>query len=128
MPTPTYNPLLERLALAVAGGSTVRAAATAAGVSERTARRWVVRPEFDPLVASIRKRIISRAVGKLAKHSVKAADRLAKLITDPNVDIGLRASRGIIADLIALQGHAELSARLAELESLLERHGTNSQA
>jgi hypothetical protein len=129
MKPPPSQAKIDRLALAVAQGRSVRAAARSIGLSETTARRWASEPDFPRRVDAIREQIISKAVGRLAWLSVKAADRLGKLIAD-GVEPGLQlmAARAILADLLMVREQTSVAARLAEMEGVLEQFGKTDQA
>lgn len=110
--------LLERLALAIAGGQTVRAWARAQvpEVPRRTAYSWSRRPEVIDLVRRIRRRAIDRAIGHLTRSATKAARKLAELIDDPSHPLQLQAARAVLADLMAVADHHDFEDRLAALE------------
>src|SRR5262245_9420848 len=55
------------LVLALAGGLTVRDAAHAAGVGERTATRRLADPDFRRRVSHVRAEMVERALGKMAE-------------------------------------------------------------
>src|SRR5262245_42645707 len=56
----------EALALALAGGQTIREAAAQVGVSERTAHRRLDDPKFRARVVELRSLVVMRAAGLLA--------------------------------------------------------------
>src|SRR5690349_4617372 len=66
----------ERLAAELAAGKTVRGAADAAGVSERTAFRRLADDRFTSRVADLRGQMVARAAGHLADGMAEAADAL----------------------------------------------------
>ena len=70
------------LALALAQGRSVTTWACANDVPRRTAYRWASEPAVRAAVESYRRRVIDRAVGRLAKHATWAADTIAKLAKD----------------------------------------------
>jgi hypothetical protein len=70
----------EPLALGLAQGKTVAAAAKAANVSERTAYRRLADPAFRRLVRDLRGEMVSQAVGRLTALSGKALDELERLL------------------------------------------------
>ena len=55
------------LALALAVGKTIKQAARAAGVSERTAQMWWTEPDFKARVAELRGEMVSRALGSMTE-------------------------------------------------------------
>src|SRR5215212_7972824 len=96
------------LIAALAGGVSVRDAATRAGVSESTAYRRLEDPGFTRHVAEARAEMIARAVGTLADASTAAAATLRKLLDATNEHVRLGACRAIL----------ELGAKLREAEEL----------
>lgn len=117
MPSATPEGQIDRLALGVARGLSVRAASKAAGVAPRTGQRWASAPGFPPRVRKIRERIMSQAVGKLTVLANKAAVRLSRLVDSADEDIGLKAVRGVFADLTAARNSLDLAARIEALEA-----------
>jgi hypothetical protein len=63
----------EALALALAGGQTLRAAAAAAKVAERTATRRMADPAFRQRVAELRGDMVQRSLGRMADVRFNAA-------------------------------------------------------
>jgi hypothetical protein len=81
---------------ALAGGATVRDAAREAGISERTAHRRMRDPGFRYFLERLQVVFIDRAVGRLAKASTAAADRLRDLLDSPSEKIRLAAARYVL--------------------------------
>jgi hypothetical protein len=114
------KPLPEKarlLALAMAQGKSVKAFCETAEVPERTAFSWAARTDFKELVASLRERMVNDALGKITALATRAVETLEKLMADeqpPRVRLG--AAKTILGGLIELQNHAELTARVIELE------------
>jgi hypothetical protein len=111
--------LLERLAIAIAGGQTVRAWARSQSpeVPRRTAYRWSRRPEVVAMVRRIRRRAVDRAIGCLTKAATRAARKLGELCEKGDShSIQLQASRAVLADLMAVADHHDFEDRLAALE------------
>jgi hypothetical protein len=109
----------ELAAVAIAGGSTAAAAASAVGVNERTIRKWASTPAFAGRVEQLRKEAVASAVAKLSSAMTVAADELLKLAAHVEANIRLRASRAIIELAVRLKEHAELQQRVADLETRL---------
>jgi hypothetical protein len=106
-----------QLALAVAQGMKVTTWARTHGVPRRTAFRWAKDPQFRAVVETCRRRAIDTTIGKLARHSMRAADVLAKLSRESESDtVRLRACRGIFSDMISVTKHLGWEKRLAALE------------
>jgi transposase len=115
---------VERLALAVAQGYSMRQAAKAADVAPTTARRWASEPSFKLRVEAIRSEVITRAVGKLARLASKAANTLGELLDKSHCgELRLKAARAILQDLLAVREHAELNERLGSIEEKMAANG-----
>jgi hypothetical protein len=111
---------LDQLAAAVAAGQTVAEAAGAVGISARTAYRAAAEPAFKSTVDDLRRQSVSETIGKLTAAATAATQTLTELLgkrTPPTVRLG--AARAILASLIDVQTHAELTARIAELERVI---------
>jgi len=108
----------DRVALDLASGHSVRSAAKAAGVGERTVYSWLATPEYRAHVAQLRGRILDQTIGVLVAATTKAAVTLAKLLDDDGPGIRLKAAQAILASLVSLREHAELAGRLQALEDI----------
>ena len=113
-PEPTF---LEPLALRVAAGATIRAAAADAGCSEATAYRIAGTEPFRRRVAELRYRITDRAVGLLAEGSARAVSALVELLDSDDDATKLAAAKAILGLLPRVAEHCELRARLDRLEN-----------
>jgi hypothetical protein len=121
----TNSGKVELLALAVARGESVVDAAKAHGINERTAYRWSAEPEFKAQVDELRRRMVADAVGMLARSATRAVATLEELMggaAPPTVRLG--AARAILASLIEIQAHAELTGRIAALERRIDEQKT----
>ena len=108
---------LELIAVAVAGGSTIRHAAAQAGCSESHAYHLSRTPDFRRRVAERRTEATTAAVGKLASAATQAVTTLVELLDPANEPKDrLAAAKAILASLPALSEHGELRERLDELE------------
>jgi hypothetical protein len=107
----------EALALALAAGQTLRVAAEAAGVSERTATRRWADLGFRRRVAELRGDMVARSLGRMADGMAEAADVLRALLaagTPPAVRLG--AARALLELGTKLRESVELEERLQALE------------
>ena len=87
----------ELAAAALAGGSTIAAAALAAKVDPRTVAKWKADDSaFRSRVAELRAEMVSRALGKLSDTMSSAADVLVALLTDTDANVRLRSARAVI--------------------------------
>jgi hypothetical protein len=108
----------DALALALASGQTLRDAAAAAGIGERTASRRWADPAFRRRVDELRADLVARALGRLADGMAEAADVLRALLaagTPPAVRLG--AARSLLELGCRLRESVELEARLTALET-----------
>ncbi|OWK35565.1 hypothetical protein [Fimbriiglobus ruber] len=109
----------DALALALAAGRTVRQAAAAAKVSERTAFRRLADPAFVLEVATIRGDMVRTAAGRLADGMAAAADVLREQLTNPDQHVRHKAAVRLLELGVRLVETAELERRLQELERRL---------
>jgi hypothetical protein len=110
---------MDAVAVALAAGSTIKAAAKRAAVAERTVRGWLTRPAFRSRVSRIRDQAVSQAVAMLSRDMVAAAGVLKKLLRSEREDVRLRAARAVIELGIAARDHDDLLNRVEELERRL---------
>jgi hypothetical protein len=105
------------LALGLARGLTVKDAARAARVSERTAYLWRSEPVFASLVKELQGELFALAVAKLAGMNGKAADRLDALLDSDDEKVVLAASKAALELGRSLRETQDLAERIAALES-----------
>jgi HEAT repeat protein len=113
----------DALMLALAAGQTVRDAAGAAGVGERTAKRRLADPAFRHQLSELRAAMVERALGKMADGMAEAADTLRQLLHAKSEPVRLGAARSILELGNRLREAVELEQRLAELEERLAGPG-----
>jgi hypothetical protein len=109
----------EALALGLASGLTIEAAARQAEVSPRTAYRRLEEPAFRRRVGELQAGMVSRALGRLADASVEAVDTLRGLLGADSPSARLGAARSILELGNKLRESVELEQRLAALEEQL---------
>jgi hypothetical protein len=117
----------ESLALAVAGGRTLRDAADDVGIGERTAARRWADAAFRRRVATLRGEMMARALGKMADGMTDAADVLRKLLKAKSENVRLGACRAILELGTKLRDSVEVEERLQALERQREEQ-TGRQA
>lgn len=105
----------DQFALAMASGRTIRAAAKAAGISERTARRRAADTAVQMRIAALRRQLVSRAVGRLSAGMTAATRELERLLRDPSAKVRLGTARTIL----------DFGARLGPDEQTLTDHDAN---
>lgn len=111
------NGKFEAMALAVATGSSVKAAAQEAGCSARQGYRYSSQPEFRTRVSELRAEITSGAVGVLTTGASTAAATLVELLdVSQEPSIRLQACKAILATVAPITELGELRQRLDLIE------------
>ena len=107
----------ELLAVEVASGATIKAAANVVHCSINTAYHISSDPDFYQRVASIRSEITSNTVGILTQGATRAAQTLLELLGKENEPpVRLNAAKAILGQLAPLTELGELRARIDRLE------------
>jgi hypothetical protein len=114
--TATWSPKQERVALLLASGRSIKAAAVEADCGERTAHTWLEDPRYRRLISELRHRMLDEAVGTLAEATHEAVGTLRKLLDDGNSSVRLRAATSILDAAVPMRQHIELEARILRLE------------
>ena len=105
------------LAVAVAAGSSVKAAAESCSCSERQGYRISATPEFKSRVSAIRAEMTSQAVGELSAAASEAVATIRELLASTNEPpVRLNAAKAILNALGPMSELGELRERLATLE------------
>ena len=108
---------LEPLAVLVAGGSSIKAAAGVVNCSEQTAYNLSSTPEFKSRVSEIRTELTTEAVGKLTSAATEAVDTLRSLLNAANEpNVRLNAAKAILANLGPISEANELRNRIDAIE------------
>jgi hypothetical protein len=110
----------ESLAFALSTGQTMADAASAAGVSLRTAHRRWADPDFRRRVADLRGEVIAQAASRLAATMARAADRLAELVESPDHRTALMAAKAIVSLGLLAREKVDNETLVRELEAKLE--------
>jgi uncharacterized small protein (DUF1192 family) len=105
----------------LAGGHTVREAAAAAGVSERTAHRRLADPTFAARVTELRSRMVESATGRLADGMSEAVGVLRSLLGHDNPAVRLRAAGKLIDLGVKLVAEEETARRLDAMHDEIKR-------
>lgn len=114
---PRNERFAELLAVQLASGSSIVAAAKEVGCSESHARRICRQPEFRMRVGQLRSEVTAGVVGTLTTAAAQAADTLLALLDasqEPNTR--LNASKAILNALAPMTELHELRERIAALE------------
>lgn len=96
---------------------TLAAAARAAGVSERTARRMRQRPEMAAALAAARRDLLGGTVTRLVRTSRTAAAALARNCRCGTPAVEVAAARAVLDLVVRVVEQADLEARVAALEA-----------
>lgn len=108
----------EPLAVAVASGHSIRAAADVAKCGTQTAYNLSSSPEFRRRVIELRSEICERAVGRLADGAAMAVDTLIELCGTSNPPaVRATAAKSILASLPTLSEYSELRQRIDAIEN-----------
>jgi hypothetical protein len=106
----------EALALILATGQTLRDAAQAVGIDERSAARRWADPAFRRRISETRSALFAEALGRLAGLAGKAANALGELLTSHRALVKLQAAKSVLDLGPKLREVGELAERLDALE------------
>ena len=107
----------ELLAVAVAGGSTIRSAAEAIGCSESHAYHLSSTKDFKQRVGELRSDLAAATVGVLIDGATKAAATLVSLLDASNEpSVRLNAAKAILASVGPISELGELRSRIDAIE------------
>jgi len=107
----------DAAALALARGLTVKAAAKAAKIGERTLHTWLdTDAAFRKRVDELRAAMFTAAVGRLADTMTAATDCLKRLLKARAESVRLNAARVLLEQAARMRDHCELEARLRAVE------------
>jgi hypothetical protein len=111
----------EKLALAIASGLSIDAAADQIGISRVTAfRRWRD-PSIKKRVAELRGEITDQAIGKLVDTLCAAVLTLRRLMVEADTDsVKLKAASQLLETGLKASAIAQLEQRLTELETAIK--------
>jgi hypothetical protein len=117
----------QTLALAALLSSrTVVEAATAAGVNERTIRRWLATEAFSTAYRAAARTVAREATTAVLAAQSEAVEVVRAALADPNPTVRLRAA-GQLLDLGVRFAEDDMADRLAQLEQEVARwHETPS--
>jgi hypothetical protein len=115
--TATWNPRQERVALLIAAGRSIKAAALETKCGERTVHGWLEDDHYRSFVAELRHRMLDGAVGALVEATNEAVSTLKELLDDKQPNVRLRAALGILDAVVRLREHVELERRIMNLEA-----------
>lgn len=110
MATDSLTTKQHRAIVALLAEPTIKAAADAAGIGERTLHTWLGEPAFELAYRTARRQAVRQAVARLQQASASAAATLASIAEN-------RAERGHVR-VQAAKAVLELAIRAVELEDL----------
>jgi hypothetical protein len=118
----TLSTSQRRLLAALLSERTTRAAAEAAGVSERVAYRWLGEPAFRAELASRQDAVLAAVTSGLADDAQQARAVLRETMQSPDTPPGVkvRAALGIIDAALRLMELLTLAQRVGDLERRME--------
>ena len=112
------NGRFEALALALASGSSIKAASQSVGVSVRQGYRIASSHKMRSRIGELRSQITNEAVGLITTAATKAAATLASLLDEANEpSVRLNAAKATLNALQPISELNELRARIDALES-----------
>ena len=124
--SPHVTPKQEKLIAALLTNGTVQAAATAAGISEATAHRWLRDDAaFEAAYRTARRGAVQHAIARLQQTSGAAVTILLGIAADKHAPASSRitaASKVLDLAIKAVELKA-IEARLVTLESLMKEKG-----
>ena len=106
----------EALLNALAAGRSVKEAAEAAGLSERTVYRRIASPAFQGRLQALRDELITVALGELVGGASEAVATLKRLLQARDERVQLGAARTLLEQVLRLREALSLEQRLAALE------------
>jgi hypothetical protein len=109
------------IALALASGTSVTAAAEQAGVDRKTVQRRLADPAFRRMVAEYRSELIASALGRTADNMTRAAETLAAMLDAESPALRIRAARALMTLGMRLRDSVDLNDRMREVEEELAR-------
>lgn len=125
----TVSPRKEAVAVGVACGLTLKAAARQAHVPEQTAKGWSsLCPAFKTRVRQLRAEMTSQATGRLVESMASAAETLGYLSRQSESEmVRLLSARAVLELGIKMEGNATLTDLTHELEESLRRVRNHEQ-
>jgi hypothetical protein len=113
------------LALALASGLTIEAAAEQAGVSARTAHRRLADPAFMERARQAGDELMIQGAGLLAGTMTAAISTLRELLNAESEGTRLRAALALVDLTLKVRVQVESTQRVAEIEAVLQPKGHN---
>lgn len=108
--------------IALAGGATHRDAAKAAGVHERSIRRWLDDPAFREAIDQARGQILETALGRLSDLCTRATEVFRELMDDADTPASVRlgAARAVFEHTVRVGEFVDVRQAVNEIKAALE--------
>ena len=117
----------DQLAMAIARGKSIAGWARQNKVPRTTAYRWASHPDVRRQVEDWRRRVLDRALGWMAGHSMWAVKGITKLgEAAESESVQLRARRAVLYDQIAVSKFSNMEYRMAEIEEEIRVRNGNA--
>jgi hypothetical protein len=111
----------ERVLLALLDTPSIKAAAAATGVNEKTVRRWLRQPEFQAAYRAARRAVVEETLALLQRIGAKAVAALHKNLACEKPAVEVAAAVAILDRAIRGVELSDLAERVEELERDKER-------
>jgi len=114
------------LALALAHGVSVASLGASKQCAQKHGLQVVERPRGPEEVLTCRRRILDRAVGRMARRATKAAEVIVEVAENAESEsVRLRAARAVLSDMVTISRFADVEARMHEFEEKLRKDPTS---
>lgn len=118
MATDALTPKQHKAIAALLAEPTIKAAAEALGVGERTLHTWLSEPAFDRAYRTARREAVRQAVARLQQSASRAAEALDTIVGNrfERAHVRVAAARAILDLAIKAVELEDLEARITALE------------
>jgi hypothetical protein len=120
---PLLTAVQERAIASLLSTASVRKAAIAAQIPERTLYRWMQEDNFRQVYRDARLSVLDTATMKLREATGAAVDTLRELLSSPQHQVKLGAARTILEMAYKSAELGEIQERLEELETAVAEKG-----
>jgi hypothetical protein len=110
----------EKAIAALLTAPSIRQAATATGVTEKTLRAWLGDADFQAAYRRERRKIIEHAIGHLQGRLRKAVRCLERNLSCGKPNVEIEAAKALIGSCLKGVEMSELLEKIAEMESQIE--------